>query len=178
MEKTKNARDDEAPDVPRRVADTMEQAAGMLAGEPDPAQRLTREQIARAKAAGCIAFRGGRVYVDELLTWWDEFGAELATGNSELDALNTEIAREKLRAVRFKNEVDEGKYVLREDEAARIEALGIELQAVLRKRLEEEFPDRQANRTREEIQAINRDLVDELCRQFQEGTRRWSQQRK
>ena len=163
-----------APSEKARAADSMEAAVSILAGESDPAHRLGADDMKRAKSAGCPAFRGSRVYVDELLEWWDENSDTLPTGNDELDAINLEIARQKLRKVRFAQDVEEGKYILREDEAPKIEALGLELKDKLRKRLEEEFPDRCANRSREELAGIGRQLVDEICRDFQEGTRRWN----
>jgi len=49
------------------TADSMDAAVAMLARLPDPAHRLNEEQLKRAKIAGCTAFRGSRVYVDELL---------------------------------------------------------------------------------------------------------------
>lgn len=156
------------------TADSMEAAAAVLARQPDPASRLTDEQLKRAKAAGCPAFRGSRVYLDELLVWWEENEANLPTGDAEHDAINREIAREKLRKVRFENDAKEGKYIEKEAWAARVLALGLELKSILRRKLEEEFPDRQANRSREEILGINRGLVDELCKKFQEEAAKWS----
>lgn len=152
--------------VAGKVADSMEQAAA-LSG-------YTKEILQRAKQAGCPAFRGSRVYVDELTEWMGENGDTLPSGNDELDAINLEIAREKLRRVRHDNEVEEGRYIKREDEAQKILALGIELKSTLTKRLEEEFPDRLAMRPREEIAPLLRDLVDQLSTDFAEGTSRWS----
>lgn len=162
------------PFIKARAADSMEAAVAILAGESEPAHRLGADDMKRAKAAGCPAFRGSRVYVDELVEWWDENADTLPTGNNELDAINLEIAREKLRKVRFANDVDEGRYIKKEDEAPKIEALGLELKATLIKRLEDELPDRLAMRPRDEIVGIMRQVVSELCREFQEGTDRWA----
>lgn len=157
-----------------RVADSMDAAVAMLAREQDAARRLTDEQLRQAKVTGCTAFRGSRVYVDELLEWWDENGDSVPTGNAAIDAIQTEIAREKLRKIRFANDVEERKYIKREDEAAKLLALGLEIKSTLRKRLEEEFPDRAEKRAADELRPICRQLVDELCRIFQEGTSKWS----
>lgn len=161
--------------VKPRIADSMAAAVAILERSADPAERLTDDDLTRAKAAGCPAFRGSRVYIDELVEWWEENADTLPTGNSEIDSITLELAREKLRKARFANDVEEGRFIRREDEAQKILALGLELKATLRKRLEEDFPDRQTMRTREEIISINRQLVDELCRIFAEGTKRWSQ---
>lgn len=166
--------DDKELTTKARAADSMEAAAAILSGESNPAHRLAADDLKRAKSAGCPAFRGSRVYVDELLEWWDENSDTLPTGNDELDAINLEIAREKLRKVRFANDVEEGKFIKREDEAPKIEALGLELKATLVKKLEEEFPDRLAMRPRDEIAGIMKQLTSELCTQFQTGTARWA----
>ncbi len=147
------------------TADSMKAAAAMSG--------FTEDQLGRAKAAGCPAFRGSRVQLAELAEWMAEYGDTLPTGNTALDAINLEIAREKLRKVRFSNDVEERRYILREDNAALILKIGLELKNILRKKLEEEFPERQIQRTREEILAINRALVTELCQAFQEGASRW-----
>ena len=154
------------PPADTRVADSMKAAAGLTG--------LTEARIAAAKAAGCPAFRGSRIHIGELLAWLEQNGDTLPTGDAELDEITKEIAREKLRAHRFNNDVAEGRYVLREDFAAQLLALGLELKVTLRRKLEEEFPDQQTMRTRDEILGINRRLTDELCRLFQEGTEKWS----
>jgi hypothetical protein len=155
-----------APGAPR-VADSME-AASALTG-------IHRDIIARAKAAGCPAFRGSRVYVDELVEWLEENAESLPTGNTVLDEINQEIQRQKLRKITFANNVEEGRYIRREDQAAQILALGIALKNTLRKKLEEELPDKLANRSREEVLHLARELMDEICRLFREGTKQWSQ---
>ena len=169
---------DESKTVPfpkSRVADSMDAAVAILADAPDESHRLDTDEMKRAKVAGCPAFRGSRVYVDELTAWWDEHAETLPTGNSELDSITIELAREKLRKARFANEVEEGRWMKREDEAPKLLALGLSLKATLRKRLEEEYPPRLAGRSREEIAEIMAQLVNELCVEFQEGARRWSQ---
>jgi hypothetical protein len=169
---------DEGKSIPfpkSRAADSMEAAVAILAESPTPEHRLDADALKRAKTAGCPAFRGSRVYVDELLAWWEENSETLPTGNSELDAIQLEIAREKLRKARFANDAEEGKFIKREDEAQKILALGLELKATLRRRLEEEYPHRLAGRTYEEIVPLMRALVDELCHDFADGTKRWAQ---
>jgi hypothetical protein len=155
-----------APGAPR-AADNMEAASAMTG--------IHRDIIARAKAAGCPAFRGSRVYVDELVEWLEENAESLPTGNTVLDEINQEIQRQKLRKITFANNVEEGRYIRREDQAAQILALGIALKNTLRKKLEEELPDKLANRSREEVLHLARELMDEICRLFREGTKQWSQ---
>lgn len=152
-------------DETAKVADNME-AAVALSG-------LSRDELARAKSAGCPAFRGSRIYIAELLEWYDENRDTLPTGNSELDAITLEIAREKLRKAKLANDVEHGLYIRREEEAQRLLALGLNLKATLRRRMEDDAPDRLAHRSREEILPVLRAIVDELCREFQEGVEQW-----
>lgn len=152
-------------DVAGKVADSMEQAAA-LSG-------YSKDRLQLAKQHGCPAFRGSRVYVDELVEWMTENGDSLPTGNTELDALNLEIAREKLRKARFANELEQGGWIRRTEVAETAEALGLDLKATLRKRLEEELPDRLANRPTEEIRPILERVVDELCEKFRERAKLW-----
>lgn len=155
----------------------MEAAVAILARQAPASARLSEDQLKRAKAAGCPAFRGSRVYLDELLIWWEENAESLPTGDAELDAINKQIAQEKLRKVRFENDAKEGLFLPRDEWGARLLALGLEIKATLRRKLEEEYPDRQTMKPREEILRLNRQLVDELCHKFQEGTAKWSQTR-
>jgi hypothetical protein len=150
------------------TADSMEAAVAMLARLSDPAQRLNEEQLKRAKIAGCTAFRGSRVYVDELLVWWEENGEAIPTGDDESDRINREILKEKLRKIRFANDTEEGKYVELAHYAGRVEALAAETLQILRRKLEEESPRRQQGKTEEELREINKQIVDELCLALQE----------
>jgi len=150
----------------KRVADNMEAAAAMSGEDIDT--------IKRAKAAGCPAFKGSRVHVDELIAWLDANRESLPTGNSALDAINLDIQKEKLRKIRFANEVEEGRWIRREDWGTKLLNLGIEVKNTLVKKFEEELPDRQVQRSREEILAMNREAVDDICRQFQQGVKQWS----
>ena len=145
------------------AADSMAAAVAMLSRHADLECRLTEDQLKRAKAAGCPAFRGSRVFLDELLLWWDEHAEAIPTGDSELDRINRELAAEKLRKVRFANDVAEGKYVEIGAYSSRVEKLAGDTLALLRRKLEDEAPRRQQGKTEEELRAINAQLVDEIC---------------
>jgi hypothetical protein len=153
-----------AADLAEKVADSMDQAAA-LTGIP-------KDRLQRAKSAGCPAFRGSRVYVEELVEWLEENADTLPTGNDELDRLNVEIAREKLRRARFSQDVEESRYTKNDDTAAKLLALGLTLKNTLIKRCVDEYPDKLAHRPREEIVGIMRALVDEICLDFSKGIKK------
>lgn len=145
-------------------------AASGMTGYPEGA-------LSALKARGCPAFKaGGRVHVDALEEWIEEQGIDVATlsGMTELEATNLEIARERLRKIRFDNDVNEGAYMPRADIAGRALELGLQLKAVLRKKLEDEAPVRQEGRKRDEIRQINKQIVDEICEQMQRTAKEWT----
>lgn len=151
-------------DVEGKVADSMDQAAA-LSG-------ITLDRIKRAKSAGCPAFRGSRVYIEELVEWMQDNADTLPTGNDELDKLNLEIAREKLRKARFSQDVEEGRYTKNDDTSAKLLALGLTLKNTLIKRCVDDYPDKLAHRPREEIVGIMRGLVNEICLDFSKGIKK------
>jgi hypothetical protein len=150
------------------TADSMDAAVAMLSHHVDPALRLSEDQLRRAKVAGCTAFRGSRVYVDELLVWWEENGESVPSGDDELDRINREIAKEKLRKIRFANDTEEGKYVEIARYAGHVETLAAETMQIIRRKLEEEAPRRQQGKPEEELREINKEIVDEICLALEE----------
>ncbi|EIQ01618.1 hypothetical protein OpiT1DRAFT_00190 [Opitutaceae bacterium TAV1] len=151
----------------------MEAAVAMLAAI---GQRFSLVQLKRAKDAGCPAFRGSRVYIDELVEWIDDNEDVLTvpTGDAELDAINKEIAREKLRKWKIENDNREGKSIPRTQVAARFSDYGAELLRLLRQKLEDESPRRLEGKTGDEIRAINREIVDEICDAMTRETDQWT----
>lgn len=147
-----------------QVADTLTAAAAMSG--------FSEENLTRAKAAGCPAFRGSRVYLSELVSWFDANPEVLTSGDSELDGVTLQIAREKHRKIRFENDCAEGRYVLAADVAPQIEQWGRELVSILRRMLEDEAPDRQAMRPAPELRVINRGIVDAITDEVRAGARK------
>lgn len=145
------------------VADSMEQAEAMSG--------VSRENISRAKAAGCPAFRGSRVYLGEMVAWLEVNPEVLATGDDALDAVQLAIASERHRKLRFENDVAEGRYIPAADIAPRVEQFGRDLLAILRRVLEDESPRRLAGREEAEVREINRQLVDAIADAVRTGTR-------
>jgi hypothetical protein len=152
--------------VDTRVADSMSAASAMSG--------MTEKDLERAKAAGCPAFRGSRVYIGELLTWWKENGDSLPTGNSELDLIAIEIQREKLRKLQFENAVTEGKYGEIAKLVPSVEGLARDTLAIVRRVLEDEAPRRLAGKSEEELRGLLPVLVDEICELTEEKLKEWA----
>lgn len=83
------------------TADSIRQAAATL--------RIPLDTLREAKAAGCPAFRGGRVRLHEFTAWIaDPANSELMKERlSDIDAVNLDIARERLRILRIKADSQE-----------------------------------------------------------------------
>ena len=149
-----------------RVADSIAAAAGMT----EYSERL----IQRAKGLGCPAFRGSRVYVDELAAYIEENNLEaLERAFAEDDEITVEIKRERLRNIRFRNDVEESKYIPKERIAGMVQDLGADLKRRLRAALEDDLPPRIQGKAAEDIRPVMRETVDALCNQFAKGTKAW-----
>lgn len=149
-----------------RVADNMG-AASSISG-------LSEKELARAKNSGCPAFRGSRVYIDELLPWWEENKESLPTGDTELDEINREIAREKLRKIKFDNAVNEGKFADMEKVLSEVQGIAETTLTEVRRIFEEEAPWLQQGKTADEIREINRGMIDTLCAKTKEKIESWT----
>ena len=148
-----------------RVADNLPAAAAMSG--------IDLDTIGKSKAAGCPAFRGSRIYVDELIEWVDDHGDTLPSGSSEIDLINIEIAKERHRKWKIENDAKEGLTINRQDVATQILALGLELKRILRYKLEDDAPRRQRQKTEAELRIVNRKLVDEICSIMEKGSETW-----
>lgn len=116
----------ETLDKPKgQVFDTMRAAAGAL--------KLPMRVLKTAKAQGCPAFRGTRVYGDELLAWLD------ANPVAQSADPKDEKLLEEIRKLRLANDAKAGRLVERAWVVERIHRLGGEVNAV-RAKSEAEHP--------------------------------------
>lgn len=128
------------------------------------------------KECGCPAFRGSRVYIDDLEAWIsdhpevEQWEKDLA----EVDRLEVEIRRERLRKIRFQNDVEQGNYIAKSLLAPALIQLGNEQKAVLRSLLEETLPERIEGKSAADCRISLRAVVDELCARFHAGTKHWT----
>lgn len=160
---TKNAQGDS---VDGRSVDTIEAAAG--------ATGYSERFLSALKGRGCAAFRGSRVYLDELEAYYLENQAEcsaLEAQCDEVDEIDAELKRERVRKLRIANDQAEGLLISRADQAAAVESLASELKHHLRTQLEETMPRRLVGKSESEIRTAAGQLVDELCAIFNRGTR-------
>ncbi len=143
----------------------MDAAAGMLGRDVEVLQRL--------KSMGCPAFRGSRVHVEELRTYIEANDAAVEAIEREIassDKLDAEIKRrkvlvqeEQLRRLRFENDLEEGKFIPKDEAVRIVSELAFSQKEILRRFLEDEGPDRLVMKTREEVVAICRVIVDSIC---------------
>jgi len=146
--------------------DSMAAAAGVT-GIPEPV-------LKKIKADNCGAFRGSRIYIDELDTFLESNPLEKYTSEiPQKEYFEIEIAKERRRKLKLENDIEEGLYLKRETVSAEIYALGKQLQTVLRRVLENELPIKLAGRSVEVIKPVMRATVDDICRRFEAGTSEW-----
>jgi len=116
-----------------KVFDSMKAAAASLG--------LNMRVLKRAKASGCQAFRGGRVYADELQQWVRENAELVRAANSGGGDLKEQKTTEEVRKLRLANDLKEGRLIERARVAEMIRRAGGEL-ATFRARSEAEHPTR------------------------------------
>lgn len=148
-----------------RVVDTIEAAATVTGyGET---------LLAALKSQGCPAFRNGRVHLEELEAYVvanqdavDRLEAEC----DEMDDVDVNLKREKLRRLKQANDITAGLYLLKTEAAAKVETLASELKNTMRRRLEDELPRELTGKSESEIRESLTAVVDELCDHFSNGT--------
>jgi hypothetical protein len=121
--------------------------------------------LKKAKRSGAPGFRGSRVYPAELLPWLS--AQEPAPVNP--DQVKEEIAREMLRERKFRNEEREGRFLPKAETLAAVRDLAELLKSKLRSALEDDLPPLICNQPPAIIRTHMKELVDRLCREFQEA---------
>ena len=124
-----------------------------------------------AKERGCPAFRGSRVHRKDLEIWLENH-PDIAESIGEEDLLKVDILKERLRGMRIKNDVEAGRYIPKENLAGQLLELGMNQKRVLRAKLEDELPVKLQGLDAAEMKVKLRDVVDELCRIFNESCRK------
>jgi hypothetical protein len=154
-----------APPSAARIVDTIEAAAG--------ATGYSETFLAAVKSQGCPAFRNGRVHLEELEAYYaanQETMERLEAECDEMDDVDVNLKREKLRRIKQANDITAGLYLLKTSAAAQVETLASELKNTLRRRLEDELPRELVGKTEAEIRAATTAVVDELCDHFSNHT--------
>lgn len=153
------------PPVP--VYDSLKSAASALG--------LPLYLLKRAKKEITAAFRGSRVYLtDDLRLWLDAQDTEPVTQDkSYWDAAN---AKQKFDHDAWRFEVERSLYKPKKEFAAELIALGAAQKALLRQKLENEFPALVPGlepAQRASLKSLARQLADELCRRMQRLVDSW-----
>jgi hypothetical protein len=154
-----------APKTDARVADTIEAAAGLTG--------YTETFLRTLKGRGVPAFRGGRIYVDELEAHLENNRDEmdqLERECDEVDGVDADLKRERLRKARLANDQSAGLLIAKSDVASRTERLAAELKNQLRRSLEDELPRELLGKSEDLIRARLTEVVDELVTKFHDGT--------
>lgn len=139
-------------------------------GAGEAATGIPAAVLQRLKDTACPAWRGGRLYIEELEAWMDD--NELPeVPQSAQEEWNLKIAEERHRKLKLANDIEEKKVVPIEDAAGLIHKMAIHARETLRRALEEELPPLVAGKPVDEIRPIMRDTVDRICEQMQKDGR-------
>jgi hypothetical protein len=131
--------------------------------------------IQHFKDQGNPAWRGSRLYLDELEAWIDENGIPELQDN-EADQWNLKILQERHRKLKIANDIEEGKALNADEVGAFLYELAIRQKNTLKKALEDELPAALAGKPVDEIRAINKQWVDRICDRMQQELREWKTQ--
>ncbi len=117
----------------KRIADSVTQAASII--------KCPRSVLTFSKAAGCGAFRNGRVYLDELLLWLEQNPPDAKKGKSlsktEIQCL---LLLQKVKEIQNKNSLFEGQYVKKADVKSQVTAIFYKQKMILLQALRCELP--------------------------------------
>lgn len=146
-----------------RVAQSMKMAASMSG--------FTLAEIKAAKKAGCGAFKGSRVYLNEL----DEFFA--ANPNcldmSPAERLEFETKQIKKAKAQFDYDLIKGDYIHRGELAEHLRTTETVTKTTLRKFLYNELPAKGEMLDRAALRELTEEVFAEICRAQQEAYSQW-----
>ena len=148
----------ETENVRPAYLDSIEAAASHLQLQPVVLSSL--------KAAGAPGFRSGRVYLGEVelyVTQHPEIVAAIEAVLDKTDGVTAEIQAQRLRRITFENDVAEGKYMAKAQIIDAFVECATDLKQTLRYFLEDRLPDVCAQKTREELVEIGRQIFDDVC---------------
>ena len=147
-----------------RTFDSMAAAAGALG--------IGKEVLQLAKQSkSCKAFAGSRVREKELLEWMAAQPVEVKT---QLSLKDQKLA-EEIRKLRIRNDREEGRLLLASSVGPALRNLALNQRLALKRILENELPERIANKAVPQIIEQMRKAADQICNVFREGARAWMQ---
>lgn len=144
--------------------DTMKQAASAMG--------LELKTLKKAKGAGCPAFRGSRVYREQLSAWLEEHRAEIVASRSKED-VQIEKLLEEVRKLRIAND-QKDRIVILKDKVKGANATCIErVRTMLEQKLENEYPSAVAQMDVPQARVYGRRLGDQILLEFQKLSEVW-----
>jgi hypothetical protein len=115
----------------------------------------------------------GKICVEELAEFQERHG--LKGNETPLQSqLKDEERKLKIEKLRFEIDVEKGKYTSNEKIVESISLVSERMKSVLRQKLEIEYPVLINGMAPPEIRKKGADLVDEICRIFHEGAKKWT----
>jgi hypothetical protein len=148
-----------------RRFDSMDQASA--------AMKIPKETLQRIKAKGCPAFRGSRIYEQELRDYMDANAEQFKTSGDDTESIKNRKAFEDWRKVKLANDKEEGKLIVRKLVSMRLHELSAGQLTLLRQRLENELPAQVAGLDPASARIIFKRVVDEICGKMQVLVKDW-----
>lgn len=129
-------------------------------GAAAAAERVPVPVLRKAKRAGAPGFKGSRVYFGPELRAWLADNMDRVTGATE-----DQIKEEKLRALRWNNDLKDKLYVRRAEVEQWIAATTEKIKSILRKKLRNELPPKIEGLRAAEISAkMESEVIGPICR--------------
>jgi hypothetical protein len=132
---------------------------------------LEKGALKWAKAEGCAAFRGPRVYLDEFRAWWEANGERYGAkeGLPTKDFLERELKSDELKRRRRQDEIEAGLWLPAKETIGAVKAVGAQMRSMLQAAFEVELPARTVGRDVIGITEQNKAAVDKICAAFGRG---------
>jgi hypothetical protein len=146
--------------IGKRIFDSMAQAATCLG--------VAMATLQRAKKSGCEAFRNGRIVESELVQWLRDHRQELgATSPMDMDSAKLAEMLERVRQRRRLNDVADGLLVKKSKVVEEFQKVATPVKAMLRQKLEIEYPPAVAGMDVPQARIFGRRLEDDILVELQ-----------
>jgi len=146
------------------VAQSMQAASGMSG--------YSLDALKRAKAEGCPAFRGPRVYLDELDRWLADNSHVLGLG--PVDRLEFESKQLKKEREQFNLDVTRGDYIARSEIADHVQRTEADTKTLLRRFLFSELPAKGEHCDRAALRELCENIFERICNERQKRLSKWT----
>ena len=128
--------------------------------------------LKKAKRMGAPGFRASRVYADELLPWLRDHADE--AGSDKKERLEIRRLKASCERMEFALAVERGEFVPVPSVAELFAGVGTAQLALLRQKLENEYPVACAGQEAAVIRVYGKRLVDDICVRMQKLISEWN----